>query len=110
MFTGFSTHLLPRNVTSCIMSQPSSASNAHFAEDSPLCVNVLSSKSMFFIALAAYPTQRHLSKTQFLTTQLRGMKNLVTQSPALLAASTLGSAIDTRRNAAPCGIGTTRYW
>ena len=53
LLNGLSLHRLPRNVTSCIMSQPSSASNAHFAAASPLCVKKLFSKSMFFIALAA---------------------------------------------------------
>ena len=70
----------------------------------------LPSKRKFFIALAAYPTHRQRSNVQFLTAQLYGTWKSVIVRPDFLACSPSGATIEMRRNAAPSGTGTGRYW
>ena len=64
---------------------------------------------MFFMAEAAYPTQRQCSKRQFLTMQLTGMRKAVSERDDPEADSALSSSTETRRNAAPSGIHISRY-
>ena len=66
------------NVTSCIWSQPSSASKAHLAELWPLFEISIFSNNKLLIAEGAIPTHLALSITIFLNTELVGELNIWT--------------------------------
>ena len=110
LFTGLPWNLLPVKNTSCIWSHPSSASNAHFAAFCPQRVNSFPLNSMFFIAPAAYPTQRQLSNLQSTTEQLTGMRISTRWKPHFFAEASSGVSTENLRYLAFAGMSIGRYW